>query len=97
MKLSKSDTFKTAWNYARYAASKFGGKAKSYFSECLKRVYRATERTLNDAIFEFLRRGFAFAKELISGDKNSAEWLEREHGIMCIMQIGSEFKTPGWV
>lgn len=34
--MTRSEIFKSAWDDARYHASVFGGKAKEYFSECLK-------------------------------------------------------------
>jgi hypothetical protein len=35
----KSKIMKAAWNGAKQAAAKFGGKASQYFSECLKAVW----------------------------------------------------------
>ena len=36
----KSEIFKLAWELSRKASKKFGGKAKSYFSESLKMIYQ---------------------------------------------------------
>jgi hypothetical protein len=92
MKMSKSDTFKTAWSYARYAAKKFGGKAKEYFAECLKRAYRATEMTLNDAMYEYLSvRKLPWHAALTEGGQRAVDWLAEKFGIIALMIIGSEF------
>jgi hypothetical protein len=93
MKLSKSGTFKTAWEYARYSAKKFGGSSKQYFSECLKRVYRSTARTLNDAIYDFLQLGNKFCTELVAGGESACAWLEKQYNIVTLMVIGAEFKV----
>ena len=37
---NKSEIFRLAWELSRKASKKFGGKAKSYFSESLRMIYQ---------------------------------------------------------
>lgn len=51
---TKSEIMKCAWEFAKNAAKKFGGKAKQYLSECLKKVWakvKCTRRVIVPAWF----------------------------------------------
>lgn len=46
--MTKSERFIKAWEMARAAVVKFGGKVKQYFAECLKATYAPAVATKED-------------------------------------------------
>ena len=54
--MNNKKTFAKAWKLARKGAKKFGGTAKSYFSESLRIIYAANaiDSTINQSRFEAL-------------------------------------------
>lgn len=55
--MSRSKIFVRAWKLARKGANKFGGSAREYFADSLRRVYaaNAARSTINNVRYEALR------------------------------------------